>query len=95
MIGTILIAIVLIVCGVFALAILSRRQERAITKIASTALPKATDSTALDRHWSDIGKDHDSNHTALALVQSNMDAFALRVSSARAAGRSLDLMYYM
>lgn len=95
MIGTILIAIVLIVCGVFALAILSRRQERAITKIASTALPKGIDSTALDRHWSDIGKDHHSNYTALALVQSNMDAFALRVSSARAAGRSLDLMYYM
>ncbi|MCQ8806290.1 hypothetical protein NQU33_25935, partial [Escherichia coli] len=36
-----------------------------------------------------------SEKNALCLLHSNLDAFAVRVAAARAAGRSLDLMYYM
>lgn len=94
--GIIITALIVVVSVIVALVALSRRQERAITKIASTALPKSDDATPLDRHWAGIRKgDDDARLTALALVQSNMGAFAVRVATARAAGRSLDLMYYM
>ncbi len=94
--GIIITTLIVVVSVIAALVALSRRQERAITKIASTALPKSDDATPLDRHWADIRKgDDDARLTALALVQSNMGAFAVRVATARAAGRSLDLMYYM
>lgn len=95
MTGIIIAAIIIVLMVVAALVLFSRHQERAITKIASTALPTAPDATPLDRHWADISRDRGDEDTALVLVQSNMDAFALRVASARAAGRSLDLMYYM
>nr|WP_202033545.1 phospholipase D family protein [Agrobacterium larrymoorei] len=74
--------------------IASRHQERAVTKIASMALPPTQDQTPLDRHWANLHASGKQNN-ALGLVQSNLDAFAVRVASARAAGRSLDLMYYM
>lgn len=72
----------------------SRHRDKMIVKIASTALPRSEDATPLDRHWTDINRGQ-TKPNALSLVQSNMGAFTARVNSARAAGRSLDLMYYM
>ncbi len=86
---------VLIVLAIFAgLALASRHRDKIITKIASTALPKSDDATPLDRHWINLSSAH-AEPSAISLIQSNLGAFAVRVGSARAAGRSLDLMYYM
>ncbi len=86
---------VLIVLAIFAgLALASLHRDKIITKIASTALPKSDDATPLDRHWINLSSVH-TEPSAISLIQSNLGAFAVRVGSARAAGRSLDLMYYM
>ena len=63
-------------------------------KTPSHVLETVPDATVLDRHWAQIDNGL-AEQTALSLLQSNLDAFAARVSLARAAGRSLDLMYYM
>ena len=90
----VIIAILIVAVIVASLALASRHRDKIIIKIASTALPKDNDATPLDRHWADIQANH-AQPNALSLVQSNLGAFAARVGSARAAGRSLDLMYYM
>ncbi len=88
------------ICALIVLAIIaglvfaSRQRDKIIIKIASSALPLEDDATPLDRHWTDISRGRD-RLSALSLIQSNLGAFAARVGTARAAGRSLDLMYYM
>ncbi len=92
--ATVAIAILIVLVIVAGMALATRHRDKIIIKIASTALPKDDDKTPLDRHWADIHRDH-AEPNALSLIQSNVGAFAARVGSARAAGRSLDLMYYM
>lgn len=59
----------------------------------STALPVADD-TELDRLSTDLEKGK-SGETGLVMLTSGVDAFAARALASRAAGRSLDLMYYI
>lgn len=92
--AVVLFAVMIVLAIAASMALASRHRDKAITKIASTALPKEADATPLDRHWTDIARSR-SEPNAISLIQSNLGAFAARVGSARAAGRSLDLMYYM
>lgn len=59
----------------------------------SQALPCEPSATILDKG---IGRlvDAEDGRSGLAVISSNLDAFAIRALAARAAGRSLDLMYY-
>ncbi|PZO80971.1 MAG: phospholipase D family protein [Mesorhizobium amorphae] len=60
---------------------------------ASFALPLEEDATELDRSIAPRLKSH-AGESGMMLVEDNLEAFALRALSARAAGRSLDLLYY-
>ena len=59
----------------------------------SVAMP-AGDQTVLDNAVSLLMRGNEGRH-GLQLLSDNLDAFAARALSARNAGRSLDLMYYM
>lgn len=59
----------------------------------SHALETELSATELDRAIAPMLERHDGQ-SGLALISGNLDAFAVRALSARAAGRSLDLMYY-
>lgn len=61
---------------------------------ASHALPTAADATALDRAVEPLLRAH-PGRSGMALLADNLDAFTVRAASARAAGRSLDLQYYI
>lgn len=61
---------------------------------ASHALPTAADVTALDRAVAPLLRAH-PGRSGMALLADNLDAFTVRAASARAAGRSLDLQYYI
>jgi putative cardiolipin synthase len=63
-------------------------------KRESYVLNTSNGQTEIDRYWQDISEQATAPN-ALALIDENIDAFAGRVISARLAGRSLDLMYYM
>ncbi|MCD4661050.1 phospholipase D family protein [Agrobacterium sp.] len=91
---TAFIIILLILIGPSLFVVIGKQREKAIPKRPSTALPVVEDETALDRHWQSIRNGWNEKN-ALCLLHSNLDAFAVRVAAARAAGRSLDLMYYM
>ncbi len=91
---TVAICALIILAIIAGLVFASRHRDKIIIKIASAALPLEEDATPLDRHWTDISRGRDGL-SALSLIQSNLGAFAARVGTARAAGRSLDLMYYM
>lgn len=91
---TVFIIILLMVIGPSLFVVIGKQREKAIPKSPSTALPLAEDATTLDRHWQSIRNGWNEKN-ALCLLHSNLDAFAVRVAAARAAGRSLDLMYYM
>ena len=56
------------------------------------ALPVAANATALDRLVAPLLAAR-PGESGLALLPDNLDAFAVRALSARAAGRSLDLQY--
>jgi putative cardiolipin synthase len=58
------------------------------------ALAVAADATPLDRRIAPALLAH-PGHSGMALVQDNLDAYAVRSLSARSAGRSLDLQYYI
>jgi putative cardiolipin synthase len=58
------------------------------------ALAVAADATPLDRLIAPALLAH-PGHSGMALVQDNLDAYAVRSLSARSAGRSLDLQYYI
>ncbi|NLA68342.1 MAG: phospholipase D family protein [Gammaproteobacteria bacterium] len=60
----------------------------------SHALPVAADHTALDRELAPLLAEHPGKTGAITLVD-GIDAFAARAMSARQAGRSLDLQYYI
>lgn len=57
------------------------------------AFEPETDATILDRGIEQRVEEQ-SGRSGLALLSANLDAFAMRALAARAAGRSLDLMYY-
>lgn len=61
----------------------------------SQALPVVPGQTALDREIETILARHPRGMTGTLLVPDGVDAFAARALSARQAGRSLDLMYYI
>lgn len=60
----------------------------------SHALPVQPDQTPLDHLVAPLLHDR-PGETGMALVSDNLDAFAVRALSARLAGRSLDLQYYI
>src|SRR5690606_38956461 len=60
----------------------------------STMLPVAEDATPLDAGIAPLLAAH-PGQSGLALVDRDLDAFAWRALSARQAGRSLDLQYYI
>jgi len=64
------------------------------TGAPSYALPVAADHTPLDRELAPLLARHPGKTGALTLVD-GIDAFAARAMSARQAGRSLDLQYYI
>ncbi|KQV83358.1 phospholipase D family protein [Rhizobium sp. Root1220] len=65
-----------------------------VQKNDSHILKVAAADTELDRYGARLCHQRETA-TGLALVTSNMEAFAARLLAARSAGRSLDLMYYM
>jgi cardiolipin synthase C len=64
------------------------------TGAPSTALPLQPAQTAIDRELAPYLATH-PGETAATLLPGGLDAFAARAASARLAGRSLDLQYYM
>lgn len=60
----------------------------------SSVLSLAEDATPLDRFVAPLLREH-PGESGLALIASNLDAFAMRALAARHAGRSLDLQYYI
>ena len=60
----------------------------------SNALPVAQSSTSLDRAVAPLTEAH-PGQSGLFLLPDNLDAFAVRAAVTRAAGRSLDLQYYI
>ena len=58
------------------------------------ALPLDGEATDIDRALAPLTAEH-PGQTGMVIVADNLDAFAVRVMSARAAGRSLDLQYYI
>ena len=71
-----------------------RRFARKARGPVTLALPKTGPATALDRIFAPIEAAHPGRSGLLALIE-NRDAYAARALSARMAGRSLDLMYYI
>lgn len=61
---------------------------------ASTTLPLQAAQTPIDRELAPYLAAH-PGQTAATLLHDGLDAFAVRAASARIAGRSLDLQYYM
>ena len=57
---------------------------------AAYALPTAADATELDRAVAPLLRER-GRQSGMALLSDNLDAFAVRAATARAAGRSLDL----
>src|SRR3546814_12330715 len=62
--------------------------------VPSHALPLQAAQTELDREIVPLVARHDGQ-TGIILVPDGLDAFAARALSARKAGRSLDLQYYI
>lgn len=90
-----------IVIGVVSFAIASVLSLYAYGRFAerargapSHALPVVGEPTEIDRVVGAQTRDH-PEQAGLAILADNLDAFAVRAVSARAAGRSLDLMYYI
>lgn len=79
--------------SILAAYLYGRFAERAQGK-ASWALPLQTDETLLDQRLGPLAAEH-PGESGLIMLSSNLDAFAGRALSARVAGRSLDLMYYI
>lgn len=71
-----------------------RRFARQARGAVTTALPRTGPETELDALFAPLEADHPGRSGLLALLD-NPDAYAARALSARMAGRSLDLMYYI
>ncbi|MBE1208184.1 phospholipase D family protein [Aminobacter carboxidus] len=93
-----LIAIAVAIVGILVIASLlavyayGRFAKRAQGR-PSSALPTAEDETQFDRLVAPLLANHD-HESGLALLSSNLHAFAIRAYTARHAQRSLDLQYY-
>ncbi|UYB53656.1 phospholipase D family protein [Xanthomonas sp. AM6] len=61
---------------------------------ASHALPATAVQTPIDRVVAPLTAAH-AGHSGMVILPDNVDAFAVRAVAARAAGRSLDLQYYI
>ena len=61
----------------------------------SAALPPQSGATALDHLIEPLLANHPETDSAAALIEANEHAFRLRADTARAAGRSLDVQYYI
>jgi len=85
--------LVLVVASCTALYSYGRFAERARGP-ASQSLPTAADATPLDRAVAPLLRAH-PGRSGMALLADNLDAFTVRAGTARAAGRSLDLQYYI
>ena len=74
--------------------LLADRLTPRATGAPGTALPLQPAQTAIDRELAPYLATH-PGETAATLLPDGLDAFAARAASARLAGRSLDLQYYM
>lgn len=91
----VLLVIVLVVLAAVALgAILADRLTPKGRGTPSYALPLAPAATELDRSLAPLLAAH-PGLTGTVLINNGLDAFTARVLPARAAGRSLDLQYYI
>jgi putative cardiolipin synthase len=92
----ILVLLTLLSFAVFAAAAIRsvRRLKDERRGPPSHAIPPAPAATALDLALAPLTDAH-PGATGVMLVDDNSDAFALRAFSAREAGRSLDLQYYL
>lgn len=88
-----LLATLFAVLSIAALYSYGRFAERSLGA-PGTALPVAIDATLLDRVLAPQLAQR-PGHSGTALIDDNLEAFALRALSAREAGRSLDLQYYI
>lgn len=86
-----LLALALLVLSGWLLA--DRLTPRAVGAPSQT-LPLQVAQTALDREIAPLVEQHDGK-TGAILIPDGLDAFAARALSARQAGRSLDLQYYI
>ena len=75
-------------------ALLADRLRPRATGAPSHALALQPAQTELDRELAPLLAAH-PGETGVLVVADGLDAFAMRALSARKAGRSLDLMYYM
>ncbi|WP_216182081.1 phospholipase D family protein [Verticiella alkaliphila] len=90
---TLIVLVVLIVAALLALLAYSHFAQGALGP-PSSAIPVQPAQTRLDRAIAPLLQAH-PDHSGLALVSDNADAFAIRAVSARAAERSLDVQYYI
>ncbi|MCC7698776.1 phospholipase D family protein [Janthinobacterium sp. EB271-G4-7A] len=88
-----LLATLFAVLSIGALYSYGRFAERSLGP-PGMALPVAADATLLDRVLAPQLEQR-PGHSGTALIDDNLEAFALRALSAREAGRSLDLQYYI
>ena len=88
--GSVLALLLLMLSGL----LLADRLTPRATGAPSTALPLQPAQTAIDRELAPYLATH-PGETAATLLPDGLDAFAARAASARLAGRSLDLQYYM
>lgn len=90
----ILLTSAVLVAGASLLAVYSYGQfARSTRGEPSHALPNEPAFTILDKGIARLA-DAEPGKSGLGIVSDNLDAFAIRALAARAAGRSLDLMYY-
>ncbi|KQT70037.1 MULTISPECIES: phospholipase D family protein [unclassified Aureimonas] len=88
-----IVALAFVVAAVLAAYAFGRFAERAAGP-PSHAQSHAGGTTEIDAKIAALSADHETE-SGLAAVSSNLDAFAARALSARAAGRSLDILYYV
>lgn len=90
---TVIVLAVLLVAALLALLAFNHFAKGAIGP-PSDALPVHPAQTRLDRAIAPLLDAH-PEHSGLALISDNADAFAIRAVTARAAERSLDVQYYI
>lgn len=84
---------VLVLASLLSLYAYGRFAERARGPVV-TALPLAAADTAIDRAVAPLTSAR-PGQTGMVILGDNLDAFAVRAMTARSAGRSLDLQYYI
>ncbi len=84
----------LVVLSFVALFAYDRYAERAMGPASTALAPPAEPSTQIDHALGPLTQRH-PGRSGLALVSGNAEAFSVRALSARHAGRSLDIQYYL